>query len=95
MIRPAALLFALFAVLLPSLGCGDECVQLADQICQCEATARGRQACQLDYQNQQEGQPAPSPTQLDACRAALQTCTCEALDQNRTDQCGFARGDVP
>lgn len=86
--------FALaLALALPLAGCGDPCQQLAEKICQCEPGVRAQEACRLDFQTQQQNQPAPNEEQQDACVAAELTCTCEALDNNRTDMCGFARGD--
>jgi len=96
MIRRAALLaIPVLVVAQLAAGCGDNCQVLADQICRCEPDLRAREACRLDYQTQQQNQPAPSPAQLEACTSALETCTCDALDQNRTDLCGYARADEP
>jgi len=92
---PLVFVLTIFASALTLAGCGDECQTLADKICQCEPGVRQQEACRLDYQTQQQNQPAPSATQLEACGTALLTCTCDALDENRTDMCGFTRAEEP
>jgi hypothetical protein len=73
-------------------GCSDDCAALADVICQCEPSLAERESCRVELEAQQNNQPiGPSEAQLEACRAALDTCTCAGLDENRTDQCGFTR----
>jgi hypothetical protein len=95
MIRLVALVASVLLSALLAAGCGDQCQALADTICGCEPDLRRREACRLDYQTQQQNQPAPSEDQLGACTAALETCTCDALDRNETDKCGYARAGEP
>ena len=73
-------------------GCSDDCAVLADIICQCEPSLAQRESCRVELEAQQNNQPVgPSEEQQAACSAAIETCTCDALDENRTDQCGFTR----
>jgi hypothetical protein len=73
-------------------GCDDECGALADKICQCEPTLAERESCRVELEAQQSNQALPpSDEQKAVCAAALETCTCDALDENRTDLCGFTR----
>lgn len=90
MLRRATLL-AVSIVTLLLVGCPDECQVLSDQVCECEATRRERESCRREVETQQRNLPPPSEAQREACMAALETCTCEALEQNRTDLCGFTR----
>lgn len=74
--------------------CTDPCRQLADRICNCELTAAQRQTCRQDRIDTQSNDPlrlGPTTTseQQDACIAALETCTCAALDENKTELCGY------
>jgi hypothetical protein len=93
----AFLSLVLFTVSLAS-ACGDPCRQLADRICNCELTAAQRQTCRRDRIESQTNDPlrlgpASTPAEQDVCIAALQTCTCEALDENRVELCGYTRPD--
>ncbi len=74
-------------------GCGDECQQLSDVVCECGETRADREACRREIESQQQNQTPASEAQLGTCRAALETCTCAALEQNRTDLCGFTRDE--
>lgn len=70
-------------------GCIDPCQQLAERICACELTESQRNQCRQErISNQRDFLVADTESQ-EACAAALDTCTCTALDQNRTDLCGF------
>jgi hypothetical protein len=72
-------------------GCADECATLAERICGCEETFALQQSCELQVQAQQDADEEPSDAQRQVCASALETCTCDALAQNRTDLCGFTR----
>jgi len=75
-------------------GCIDPCQQLAERICACELTESQRNQCRQErITNQRDFLVADTDAQ-EACVAALETCTCTALDQNRTDLCGFT-ADAP
>ncbi len=90
MLRRALLIFV--AAAFASLGgCADECQQLAEQICECEATLRLRESCRLQVNSVRQTQPDPTDEQRDTCLAALQSCTCQALEQNETHRCGYTR----
>ena len=75
--------------------CTDPCRQLADRICNCELTAAQRQTCRQDrIDTQSSTDPlnlgaTTTSEQQDACIAALETCTCAALDENKTELCGY------
>jgi hypothetical protein len=91
MLRRATHLASVSLVALLFVGCPDECEVLSDQVCECEPTLTERTACRREVETQQRNLPAPNQAQREACMAALETCTCEALEQNRTDLCGFTR----
>lgn len=70
-------------------GCIDPCQQLAERICACELTESQRNQCREErITNQRDFLIADADSQ-EVCVAALETCTCAALDENRTDLCGF------
>lgn len=82
-------LFAVVTFGLISAGCIDPCQQLAERICACELTESQRNQCRQErITNQRDFLVADAESQ-EVCVAALETCTCTALDQNRTDLCGF------
>lgn len=84
--------FLLLLAITPALwGCANPCEQLADLVCECGATRGERQACQAEVSAQQQALPAPTAEEEDTCAAALVTCTCEDLANQRTDRCGFTR----
>lgn len=85
-------------IVLGAPGCSvnyfDPCQRLAYRICSCEETQSQRQACEQDrIQNPTNDPQTPDEVAAasDVCTEALATCTCEALDANRTDLCGFTR----
>lgn len=69
--------------------CSDPCFDLATRICQCESTQNARDLCRSRIQSQRNA--AAAVQDAEACSVALDTCTCDALDQNRTELCGFTR----
>jgi hypothetical protein len=80
------------------MGCGvnylDPCQRLAYRICGCELTQSQQRACETDRIQQQQDSVTPTAEEAEVCSQALTTCTCEALDQNRTDLCGFSRDET-
>ncbi|MFZ9887805.1 MAG: hypothetical protein ACO3JL_09910 [Myxococcota bacterium] len=92
MLRRTHSLFLLLLAIAPALGgCANPCEQLADLVCECGATRGERQACLAEVSAQQQSQPSPTAEQEEVCAAALVTCTCEDLANQRTDRCGFTR----
>lgn len=89
--RATAILAPLCLVSSLTAGCPDECQVLSDQVCDCEETRDQRESCRQEVESQQQNQTPPNQAQREACMAAIETCTCEALEQNRTDLCGFTR----
>lgn len=90
MLRLSMLLPAAAVTLLSS--CTDPCVALAERICNCEPTFASRRACIQDRVTNQQGRVALSDADREICSAALDTCTCVALDENDLGACGFTPG---
>jgi hypothetical protein len=72
--------------------CTDPCVALAERICNCEPTFASRRACIQDRVTSQQGRVVISDADREVCSAALDTCTCAALDENDLGACGFTPG---
>lgn len=84
-------LLASVAFVLLSLGaCIDPCDRLSDRICECKGTATARETCRQQVAIQKENFD-PDDANKAACEAALETCTCDALDQGELSKCGFSR----
>jgi hypothetical protein len=79
-----------FGAALLASGCTDPCVALAERICNCEPTLRDRRSCTIERVTNQQGRVQISDDDRAACSAALDTCTCAALDENNLEACGFA-----
>jgi hypothetical protein len=88
MLRLPSLMLVLAATALSS-SCTDPCVALAERICNCEPTLATRRACVADRITNQQGRVEVSDADREACSAALDTCTCAALDENDLGACGF------
>ena len=71
-------------------GCTDPCVTLAERICNCEPTAADRRSCVNNRITNQQGNVVISDADRSVCTAALDTCTCAALDVNDLSACGYA-----
>ena len=74
-------------------GCYDPCVQLAERICACETTEAARRSCRDDRIQSQQDLLETTEEEQRVCAEALETCTCDALDRNDTDLCGFTRDE--
>jgi hypothetical protein len=77
-------------------GCLDPCRQLAERICSCELTEAQREACREERIEQQSDDPLgrgveTTTEEQEACSAALETCTCDAIDAHEANKCGFVR----
>ena len=81
---------ALTAPLALAAGCFDPCDRLADKICDCENTEIETLQCKQRVEIQKD-QRKPADEDRAACEAALETCTCEALERMDLAACGFAR----
>ena len=70
---------------------------LAERVCNCEKTTIERRACREDRITSQQGQIEITDQDKSRCTAALDTCTCNSLDENRLGECGFVpvAGDAP
>jgi len=84
------------ALLAPVVGCGgvnylDPCQRLAYRICGCEETQNQQRTCEQDRIQAQSDVVTPTAEETEACTQALNTCTCEVLDNNDTHLCGFTR----
>ncbi len=91
MMRATLLIFTLCGSTLAGTGCYDPCVQLAERICGCELTESARRSCREDRIQSQQDLIETTEEEQRACTAALETCTCDALDRNRADLCGYTR----
>ena len=79
----------LLAVVGAISACQDPCVTLAQRICACEKTPGERSACQLDNITNRQSSVTISNADRQVCEAKLNTCTCDKLDTNDLDACGF------
>jgi hypothetical protein len=80
-------------VTLALLACSNPCKDLAERICACEKTQLERQACRADRITSQER--TIDDADAEVCSAALDTCTCQSLDENRLADCGFSPPTAP
>lgn len=71
-------------------GCFDPCDTLADRICECEPSELATLQCKRRVEIQKE-QHKPTDADRAACEAALETCSCDALERGKLSACGFAR----
>lgn len=88
------LALALVVVAALAAGCQEPCVALAERICSCEPDEIARRACRDNRIDTQQGR-VPTEAEQEVCVQALDTCTCEALEENRTELCGFTREQAP
>tara|TARA_Y100001934_G_scaffold133013_1_gene161153 strand:+ start:414 stop:773 length:360 start_codon:yes stop_codon:yes gene_type:complete len=93
MVHTRLLILTFFVATLSFGGCYDPCVQLAERICACEPTEASRRACRDDRIQSQQDLLETTEEEQRACTDALETCTCDALDRNETDLCGFTRDE--
>jgi hypothetical protein len=70
-------------------GCSNACDDLTSRICECETDSTAVQTCQSKVSADNFG-GSPSKEQLNACTAALDTCTCAALACGEFYKCGMA-----
>ena len=70
------------------VGCPDPCVQLAERICNCEASELERRACRTERITNQSSIESDDDD-LEFCAKKLDTCDCAALDADDLDACGF------
>jgi hypothetical protein len=92
-------LLPLGCVLMVSLavGCGDACLKLADQICNCQPDDATRSACQAQAREQEKVFPIRNADQQ-LCQRALDTnaCDCQKLTTPEGRQaCGLAYTVAP
>lgn len=87
-----ALIRGLALVAAASLGtaCDNPCRALAQQICECEPSARERRACEARVENA-NAQQDPTPIEESLCSRLLDGCTCDALAQNNFAACGLTK----
>ncbi len=86
----------LSAFIMMMIACDNPCKQLAQRICDCEPTRTQRQTCeQFRIIDRDSDAVDPTEAEEDFCIQKLESCTCAALDQNRTDLCGFSNGAAP
>jgi hypothetical protein len=79
------------ALCLSFSGCKGPCLQLAQKICDCQATSTLRDQCNQQASNQ-ESQVTVTSADNDRCNALLDKCDCHAIDtaQGKVN-CGMAR----
>lgn len=71
------------------VGCDDSCVDLSQQICRCESTQTGQQAC-LQRLDGRTADRTPTADELEQCNALLDTCSCSALADGDYAACGLS-----
>ena len=86
--RAFALAFLLVFGLLSS-ACQDECVTLAERICNCEPTPSDRRSCRDARIVNRQSQVLIDEEDRSFCAEKLLECECTDIDENRLDQCGF------
>jgi hypothetical protein len=92
--RTLSALFALCGLIFIFSGAScDPCVQLSNLVCDCEPTANVQIACrqERELQRSQRNEDDADP---EICAAALQTCTCAAMENNDWEACGMTRDFV-
>jgi hypothetical protein len=75
------------------LGCNNDCYNLAQSICACQANPTLIGACQNDV-SQQNGVQSPTSADLARCHQELQVCDCRSLASGSYQSkvlCGLAR----
>ena len=87
-------LIVLVAVIALHMGCDGPCRALAEQVCQCEPSARERNACNVKL-DQADSRDDPTPEEEALCSELLDTCTCDALAQDNLAACGLTNGSPP
>src|SRR6185436_795269 len=76
-------------VVVGGAGCEDPCVTLANRICNCEQSSSERINCRSDRITTQQSSIKIEDADRVVCEEKLKTCTCDALDVNEFDKCGF------
>jgi len=72
-----------------STGCSNACEELAERICACEPNRSSENACLLAVQSN-SNRPI-DPKELTVCERNLDTCTCEALEDDDLIACGLGQ----
>ena len=87
-------LLAFLTTLVPLMGLSacDPCLELSNRICDCQLTPGDQQRCRI-ARDEQRNQRDVSDADREKCAAALETCTCDALDQNQVELCGLSRDE--
>lgn len=88
--RPWALTLILTAGWL-GIGCEGPCRALSVRVCECSPSPREEAACIRRLDQNQAQRPAPTRAEEEHCEALLDTCTCQALELGRVDQCGLSQ----
>jgi hypothetical protein len=85
-------LFVFLVALLPTMGLSacDPCLDLSNRICDCQPTPGDQQRCRI-ARDEQRNQRDVSDDDKEKCAAALETCTCDALDEYEVEACGLTR----
>jgi len=82
------------ALLWAPLGCInplDPCTSLAERICACEATQSAQESCRSTRIEALRNQVEITDAEREQCWAALDTCDCGDIEENRFEECGFVR----
>jgi hypothetical protein len=73
--------------------CGNDCLTLAKQVCQCASSGARQQACQSEV-GIVNGTMHLTPQDMSRCNSLLKTCDCRLLTTNSLSgkvACGLAR----
>lgn len=73
-------------------GCSGPCEELSDAICSCRANNTEMARCQEQVRSSMSIDPSDAQNQQ--CELFLETCTCDALEQNMPEKCGLAKARV-
>lgn len=88
-------LLALSLLALGAGGCQNDCMTLAQNICECAPTQLAQQECQSQI-SLASGTVILGPADLSRCTRLLNTCDCRMLQTNTLSGkvgCGLARSD--
>ncbi len=77
-----------------SAGCEDPCKVLADRICNCQPNSTAQTSCRTDRIVNQQSTIQITDADRAFCSQKLDTCTCDAIDENKLDACGFVPEDA-
>jgi hypothetical protein len=81
---------ALTALLFGASACNGPCEELAKKICECELSQAAQNQCEEQVRSAMDGRDVTEQENA-VCEAALDTCSCDTLEQDKLAACGLAK----